>query len=211
MQVNTAVNTITGGILSMSILARISLRILVLGVGLIVNISGAQSVPSGRHADASPGLQAVHMAETPDHPGLLQANASADHALPPMPAPAAAAASAVPEPSAAPALSRPPSFRDPFLQPRSESGQHSYCLPGKSCISVEDITLQGVIRSGDRAMAVVLTGDNQVYFLHEQDGVRNGRVAKIGTDSVTFHIYPDGDSRKAARDIVRKLTGAPDA
>ena len=102
-------------------------------------------------------------------------------------------------------------LRDPFMQPRAAATEVAACGIGKQCLLIEEITLRGVVRSGGQAVALVVNGANQVYFLRENDTVRNGWVAHISEDSILFRMHSEGKGRGAMRDVVRKLTGGPDA
>ena len=102
--------------------------------------------------------------------------------------------------------------RDPFLspiKPAPRAAQPTILPPGKRGILISQAKLQGVAKAVNGMVAVVSGLKGQIYFLHPNDIVYNGRVARITIDSIVFEetsIDPNGKS--ITREIVKKLGAA---
>jgi hypothetical protein len=98
--------------------------------------------------------------------------------------------------------------RDPFLSPVVErmTGP-SDCSSGKKCLSADQISLRGIVRSNSGPnIAVVVTSDSRAYFLRENDPIHNGVVVKINENSVIFREQiKDVLGKPATREVVKKI------
>ena len=98
--------------------------------------------------------------------------------------------------------------RDPFISPvvnRSMLG--SGCSTGKRCLAIDQIILQGVVKSETGMIAVVVNALNKAYFLHENDPVFNGYVVKITGDSIIFkETVQDKLGKPFERDVTKKIS-----
>ena len=98
--------------------------------------------------------------------------------------------------------------RDPFVSPvvnRSMLG--SGCSTGKRCLAIDQINLQGVVKSESGMIAVVVNALNKAYFLHENDPVFNGYVVKITGDSIIFkETIQDKLGKPFEREVTKKIS-----
>jgi Tfp pilus assembly protein PilP len=98
--------------------------------------------------------------------------------------------------------------RDPFISPvvnRSMVG--SGCSTGKRCLAVDQINLQGVVKSDSGMIAVVVNAMNKAYFLRENDPVFNGYVVKITGDSIIFkETIQDKMGKAFEREVTKKIS-----
>ncbi len=78
----------------------------------------------------------------------------------------------------------PKSKRDPFVSPfdiEILKGTKKKRVPGIAGMSIDEIVLQGIIKSKKRGYeALVLGSDNKVYWIREGDKLYDGEVLKIG-------------------------------
>ena len=98
--------------------------------------------------------------------------------------------------------------RDPFVSPVvSMSAVGSGCSSGKRCLSIEQISLRGVVRSDTGMIAVVVNALDKAYFLRENDPVFNGFVEKITVDSIVFkQTFHDKLGKPLTRDVTKTIT-----
>jgi hypothetical protein len=98
--------------------------------------------------------------------------------------------------------------RDPFLSPvvnRSLGG--SGCSTGKRCLAVDQIALQGIVKSEAGMIAVVVNAMNKAYFLRENDPVFNGYVVKITGDSIVFkETMQDKLGKSFTREVTKRIS-----
>ena len=110
----------------------------------------------------------------------------------------------------APAAAAPKGKRDPFVSPvmRAPGGGPATCTGGgKKCLSIGEIALQGVVKSQNGMIAVVVNSAKKTYFLRENDPVFNGYVVKITGDSVVFREQAtDNMGKPMTRDVVKKVS-----
>jgi Tfp pilus assembly protein PilP len=79
---------------------------------------------------------------------------------------------------------------------------------GRQCLLVGEITLQGVVRSNNGLIAVVMNGEH-TYFLRENDPLADGAVQRITKDSIVLRERStDALGRPFTREVIRKL-GTP--
>src|SRR5580692_6211800 len=97
--------------------------------------------------------------------------------------------------------------RDPFISPvisRTMTG--SGCSTGKRCLAIDQINLQGIVKSESGMIAVVVNALNKAYFLHENDPVFNGYVVRITGDSVIFkETVQDKFGKPFTREVTKKI------
>ena len=102
--------------------------------------------------------------------------------------------------------------RDPFLSVIMSRDGPACAGAGKKCIAIDQITLQGVVRSPNGAIAVVSSGAKKTYFLRENDPVYNGVVVKISPDSIVFReTVMDRLGKTSQREVVKKIQNSPAA
>jgi len=97
--------------------------------------------------------------------------------------------------------------RDPFISPvvnRTMTG--SGCSTGKRCLAIDQISLQGIVKSESGMIAVVVNALNKAYFLHENDPVFNGYVVRITGDSIIFkETIQDKLGKPFEREVTKKI------
>jgi hypothetical protein len=98
--------------------------------------------------------------------------------------------------------------RDPFLSPVvNHSMGGSGCSTGKRCLAVDQIALQGIVKSEAGMIAVVVNAMNKAYFLRENDPVFNGYVVKITGDSIVFkETMQDKLGKSFTREVTKKIS-----
>jgi hypothetical protein len=125
-----------------------------------------------------------------------------------------------PKPAVAPADGKKPAEpsvsarnrRDPFLSIIMSRDGPACAGTGKKCIAIDQVTLQGVVRSPNGAIAVVSSGAKKTYFLRENDPVYNGVVVKISPDSIIFReTVMDRLGKTSQREVVKKIQNSPAA
>jgi Tfp pilus assembly protein PilP len=98
--------------------------------------------------------------------------------------------------------------RDPFISPvisRTMTG--SGCSTGKRCLAIDQINLQGIVKSESGMIAVVVNALNKAYFLHENDPVFNGYVVKITGDSIIFkETIQDKMGKSFEREVTKRIS-----
>jgi Tfp pilus assembly protein PilP len=98
--------------------------------------------------------------------------------------------------------------RDPFISPvvnRTMTG--SGCSTGKRCLAIDQINLQGVVKSESGMIAVVVNALNKAYFLRENDPVFNGYVVKITGDSIIFkETMQDKMGKPFEREVTKRIS-----
>ena len=96
--------------------------------------------------------------------------------------------------------------RDPFLSVIMNREGPPCAGGGKKCIAIDQVTLQGVVRSPGGPIAVISSGANKTYFLRENDPVYNGVVIKISPDSIIFReTVMDRLGKTSEREVVKKI------
>ena len=139
----------------------------------------------------------------PASPSLAQA---------PPPAPAAPADTAVAVPVPAEQEAAAPAYtyevrgrRDPFrsLLLRTQDDRDRQRPPGIAGMLVEELELQGTIRTKQGWIAMMRGGDNRSYLLRKGTTVFDGEVMEIGPTEVVFRQnINDPTSPKPFRDVV---------
>ena len=101
--------------------------------------------------------------------------------------------------------------RDPFMSPISTGAAGaalpaSNCNSGKRCLVIDQLILRGVVKTASGMIAVVANSANKAYFLHENDPVFNGYVARITGDSVVFKENKvDRAGKTSVREVVKRV------
>lgn len=96
--------------------------------------------------------------------------------------------------------------RDPFVSVIVSREGPPCAGGGKKCLAIDQVMLQGVVRSPNGPIAVVSNGTNKTYFLRENDPVYNGVVVKISPDSILFReTVMDRLGKSSQRDVVKKI------
>jgi Tfp pilus assembly protein PilP len=98
--------------------------------------------------------------------------------------------------------------RDPFISPViSRTMLGSGCNTGKRCLAIDQINLQGIVKSDSGMIAVVVNALNKAYFLHENDPVFNGYVVKITGDSIIFkETIEDKMGKPLEREVTKRIS-----
>ncbi|HMD42559.1 MAG TPA: hypothetical protein VKH45_05765 [Candidatus Acidoferrum sp.] len=100
--------------------------------------------------------------------------------------------------------------RDPFesLTSRQDAAAKNAANlpPGKAGLQVGTIRLDGIVRSPNGMIAVVTNPQSRTYFLREGDQLYDGKVEKIGMDSVSFHeLGKDAFGKPVERQVNKRL------
>ena len=117
----------------------------------------------------------------------------------PCPPPAAGGVAA---PNAATAPPDPFSRWTPATDPFSVAAR----APGLPGLRVGELTLQGLVRTGDGPLAMVAAPDGETYLLRGGEQLLDGTVVAVHADAVVFREYGNG----AARETRRTLADAGD-
>lgn len=99
--------------------------------------------------------------------------------------------------------------RDPFRSligpsPKIESGDRP---PGTPGFLIDEMDLQGLVRTGKEWVAMVNGPDNSGYLLRTGEKVFDGEVIRINPDSIVFRqVVNDPLSVARYREVVKELT-----
>jgi len=105
--------------------------------------------------------------------------------------------------------------RDPFLSPvvsrlPGSSKAQVACSTGKRCLIIDQLTLQGVVKTQAGWIAVVGNPGKKVYYLRNNDAVFDGYVMRIDGDSVVFKQNTlDAMGKQTQKEVVKRV--APSA
>lgn len=188
---------------------------------LMTGLAFGQAPASGKpKAPASQTVagQSPAPAKAPAPKAAPAAHATTPAASPMKPKPHATAAAAK-KPAAKPAAAKPETAkaatkaagkRDPFLNPVVRStggGPGPVCGAGQRCLIIAEVMLQGVVKTQDGMIAVVVNQAKRTYFLKENDPVFNGVVSKITGDSVVFREnVVDNMGKESTREVVKRVS-----
>ena len=123
----------------------------------------------------------------------------------------AAAAPKGTSPAAAPAESEQKvARRDPFesLTSRQDAAAKNAANlpPGKPGLQIGTLRLDGIVKAPNGMIAVVTNPQSRTYFLRDGDQLYDGRVEKIGMDSVSFHeIGKDAFGKPVERQVNKRI------
>jgi len=103
--------------------------------------------------------------------------------------------------------------RDPFVSPvvvRAGDTGAMGCSTGKRCLVIEQLTLEGVVKTTNGWIAVIGNPAKKVYYLRENDALFDGFVKRITGDSVVFQQnVVDTIGKASQREVVKRI--APSA
>lgn len=103
--------------------------------------------------------------------------------------------------------------RDPFVSPvvtRLPGKMQATCATGKRCLIIDQLTLQGVVKTQAGWIAVVGNPAKKVYYLRNNDAVFDGYVMRIDGDSVVFKQNTlDAMGKQTQKEVVKRV--APSA
>jgi Tfp pilus assembly protein PilP len=100
--------------------------------------------------------------------------------------------------------------RDPFesLTTRQDAAAKSAANlpPGKPGLQIGTLRLDGIVKAPNGMIAVVTNPQSRTYFLRDGDQLYDGRVEKIGMDSVSFHeIGKDAFGKPVERQVNKRI------
>ena len=96
--------------------------------------------------------------------------------------------------------------RDPFLALISGGQAHITLPPGKAGLQVSTLRVDGIVRSQNGMIVVVLNPQGRTYFLHQGDRLFDGRVEQISMDAVTFQeTGKDPFGNAVERTVVKRV------
>jgi len=96
--------------------------------------------------------------------------------------------------------------RDPFLALYSVGHGPLVLPPGKAGLQVSTLRVDGIVRSQNGMIVVVLNPQGRTYFLHQGDRVFDGRVEQISMDAVTFQESgKDPFGHEIERTVVKRV------
>ena len=105
---------------------------------------------------------------------------------------------------------KPTGKRDPFVNPVVRStggGPGVVCGAGQRCLMISEVQLQGIVKTQQGMIAVVVNSAKRTYFLKENDPVYNGMVSKITGDTVIFRENViDNMGKETTREVVKRVT-----
>jgi type IV pilus assembly protein PilP len=100
--------------------------------------------------------------------------------------------------------------RDPFesLTSRQDAAAKNAANlpPGKPGLQIGTLRLDGIVKAPNGMIAVVTNPQSRTYFLRDGDQLYDGRVEKIGMDSVSFHeIGKDAFGKPVERQVNKRI------
>jgi hypothetical protein len=99
--------------------------------------------------------------------------------------------------------------RDPFMSPvvtRLPGKMQASCATGKRCLIIDQLTLQGVVKTQGGWIAVVGNPAKKVYYLRSNDAVFDGYVLRIDGDSVVFKQNTlDAMGKQTQKEVVKRV------
>jgi Tfp pilus assembly protein PilP len=100
--------------------------------------------------------------------------------------------------------------RDPFesLTTRQDAAAKSSANlpPGKPGLQIGTLRLDGIVKAPNGMIAVVTNPQARTYFLRDGDQLYDGRVEKIGMDSVSFHeVGKDAFGKPVERQVNKRI------
>jgi Tfp pilus assembly protein PilP len=100
--------------------------------------------------------------------------------------------------------------RDPFesLTSRQDAAAKTAANlpPGKPGLQIGTLRLDGIVKAPSGMIAVVTNPQARTYFLREGDQLYDGRVEKIGMDSVSFHeVGKDAFGKPVERQVNKRI------
>jgi Tfp pilus assembly protein PilP len=100
--------------------------------------------------------------------------------------------------------------RDPFesLTSRQDAAAKTAANlpPGKPGLQIGTLRLDGIVKAPNGMIAVVTNPQARTYFLRDGDQLYDGRVDKIGMDSVSFHeVGKDAFGKPVERQVNKRI------
>jgi hypothetical protein len=99
--------------------------------------------------------------------------------------------------------------RDPFLSPiigHGPEGEGAPCATGKRCLVIDQLKLQGVVKTTNGWIAVIANPAQKVYYLRVNDALFDGYVSRIEGDSVIFRQNVlDALGKQTQREVVKRV------
>ena len=102
--------------------------------------------------------------------------------------------------------------RDPFQSligpaPKLQPGQRPAGVPG---FLIDEMKLQGVVKTRQGLVAMINGPDNKGYLIHVGDKVLDGEVIRIAPNAVTFRQEVNDPTRiERFREVVKELSPTP--
>jgi hemolysin activation/secretion protein len=102
--------------------------------------------------------------------------------------------------------------RDPFISPvitRVVGPGGPACTSGPHCLVIDQVKLQGTVKTEKGWIAVLANPANKVYYLRLNDAMFDGYVERIDANSVVFkQDVLDAMGRKTQREVVKSVVPA---
>jgi Tfp pilus assembly protein PilP len=100
--------------------------------------------------------------------------------------------------------------RDPFesLTTRQDAAAKTAANlpPGKPGLQIGTLRLDGIVKAPNGMIAVVTNPQARTYFLRDGDQLYDGRVEKIGMESVSFHeVGKDAFGKPVERQVNKRI------
>jgi Tfp pilus assembly protein PilP len=120
-----------------------------------------------------------------------------------------ATTAATPKPATQAASTSGKGKRDPFVSPVIQriGSATSPCATGKRCLVIDQLTLEGVVKTVNGWIAVVGNPGKKVYYLRINDALFDGYVERIDGNSIVFkQNATDAMGRQSQREVVKRIT-----
>ncbi len=102
--------------------------------------------------------------------------------------------------------------RDPFVSPvitRVVGPNGPVCTSGPHCLVIDQVKLQGTVKTEKGWIAVIANPANKVYYLRQNDAMFDGYIERIDANSVVFRQdVLDTMGRKSQREVVKSVVPA---
>lgn len=173
---------------------------------LAAGLAGGQAAPKKPTTPASQSTTATKPAAKPATTVAKPATTAAK------PATTAAKKPAAPKAATTAAATSGKGKRDPFISPvvARMGGLTSPCATGKRCLVIDQLKLEGVVKTVNGWIAVVGNPANKVYYLRANDALFDGYVERIDGNSVVFkQSAVDVLGKQVQREVVKRI--APSA
>ena len=99
--------------------------------------------------------------------------------------------------------------RDPFVSPvivRMGTGSETSCSTGKRCLIIDQLSVEGVVKTTKGWIAVLGNPAKKVYYVRENDALYDGYVMRITGDSVVFkQNVIDALGKSVQKEVVKRI------
>lgn len=99
--------------------------------------------------------------------------------------------------------------RDPFISPvitRIANPNGPACTSGPHCLVIDQVTLQGTVKTEKGWIAVLANPAKKVYYLRQNDAMFDGYIMRIDGNSVVFkQNVLDAMGKQAQREVVKTV------